>query len=217
VYLDSDYLNEFELKLLVSTFAGDILGALLPDFAADEHRKWIDFQIRALGEIAASERTAPRLVIGHVAAPHQPTVFRADGGSVDVPLNSSFYSDSPLQRGEPVAEFVTKYRAQMEYLNARFIRMVDEILAASPEPPVIVLWADHGSATTIDWSVTPVNEASDDALRERTSTLFAALTPGHDDVFPDDVAPQNITRYLADAYFDTNLGAAARGDNPRPP
>lgn len=217
VYLDSEYLNEFELKLLVSTFAGDIVGALLPDFAADQHRGWLEFQMRAPGEIAASDAAAPRLVVGHVSAPHQPTVFGPDGEPLPVPLNAEFYSDSPLERGEPVDEFISRYRAQMGYLNERFLRMVDEILAASPQPPVIVLWSDHGSASTIDWSVTPVDEASEAALRERRSTLFAALTPGREDVFPDDIAPQDIARYLADGYFGTDLGPAARGDNAVPP
>ncbi len=80
-----------------------------------------------------------------------------------------------------------------------------------------MLWADHGSASRVDWNVTSTEEASADALRERTSTLFAALTPGRSDVFPDDIAPQDIVRYLADAYFETDLGAAARGDDVSPP
>ena len=216
-YLDPGYLNEFELQLLVSTFAGDIVGSLFPDFAADQHRAWIESQVRAPGEIAASAGTTPRLVIGHVSAPHQPTVFGADGEPVHVPLNSKFYADSPLERGQPTDEFISRYRAQLPYLNERLLGMVDEILSASSQPPVIVLWADHGSASRVDWTVTSTEEASADALRERTSTLFAALTPGRRDVFPDDVAPQDIVRYLADAYFETDLGAAARGDDVSPP
>jgi hypothetical protein len=208
VYLDPGNLNEFELQLLVSTFAGDIVGFVAPDFASSQHRAWIDFQLRAPGMIAGERDPAPRLVIGHIPAPHQPTVFRADGEGIPVPLNAEFYADSPFERGEPVDEFKTLYTAQLEYLDRRFLEMVDDILANSTEPPVIILWADHGSASRIDWTVTPPSEADSAALDERTSTLFAALTPGTTNVFPDDIEPFDIFRRLADSYLGTHLGSA---------
>jgi hypothetical protein len=208
VYVDPGYLNEFEFKLLVSTFLGDGLAVMAPDLASSQHRNWINFQLRSLGEIAAAAANAPRLVVGHIPAPHQPTSFGPNGEPIVVPISRLFYADSPLERGEPLDEFADKYRDQLGYLNGRFLETVDAILANSAQPPVIILWADHGSASHVDWVVTTPDEAEPSALRERTSTLFAALTPGRTDVFPNDISPVNIFRFLADAYLGTDLGRA---------
>ena len=208
VYVDPGYLNEFEFKLLVSTFLGDALAVMAPDFASGQHRDWINFQLRSLGDIAQADSDVPRLVLGHIPAPHQPTSFGPNGEPIVVPISRFFYADSPLERGEPVDEFEKKYRDQLLYLNERFLEAIDEIVVNSDRPPVIVLWADHGSASSVDWVVTTPDEAEPSALRERTSTLFAALTPGRPDAFPNDIAPLNIFRILADAYLETDLGPA---------
>ena len=207
VYVDPGYLNEFEFKLLVSTFIGDAMALVAPDFASAQHRDWIDYQLGALGEIADTGSSGdPRLVLGHIPAPHQPTVFGPDGEAVVVPISRYFFADSPLERGEPADEFADKYRDQLGYLNERFLEMVDDILANSAEPPVIVLWADHGSASQVDWVVTTPDEAEPRALRERTSVLFAAFTPGESGVFPNDITPASIFRFLSDSYFGTEYG-----------
>ena len=208
VYVDPGYLNEFEFKLLVSTFLGDLLAVATPDLASAQHRDWINFQLKALPEIAELDDSVPRLVLGHIPAPHQPTSFGPNGEPIVVPISRLFYADSPLERGEPVDEFATKYRDQLGYLNERFLEMVDGIVANSDEPPVIVLWADHGSASEVDWVVTTPDEAAPSALRERTGILFAALTPGHTNLYPDDISPMNIFRLLADAYLGTDFGMA---------
>ncbi len=207
VYLDPRLLNEFEFKLIVSTFLGDLMALTVPDFASAQHRDWINFQLRSLRVIAGTETgSQARLVIGHIPAPHQPTVFGPNGEPIVVPISRSFHADSPVERGESVDEFVAKYRDQLGYLNKRFLEMVDGIMANSDEPPVIILWSDHGSASRVDWNVTSPEEAHPSLLRERTSTLFAALTPGEFNVFPDDITPASIFRFLADGYFGTEDG-----------
>ena len=208
VYVDPGYLNEFEFKLLVSTFLGDVLAVVTPDLASAQHRDWINYQLESLPRIAAARADAPRLVLGHIPAPHQPTSFGPNGEPIVVPVSRFFYADSPLERGEPVAEFAEKYRDQLGYLNERFLEMIDGIIANSDQPPVVVLWADHGSASRVDWVVTTPDEADPAALRERTSTLFASLTPGRSGVFPNDISPAGIFRFLADSYLGTELGRA---------
>ena len=209
VYVDPGYLNEFEFKLLVSTFLGDAMAVVAPDFASSQHRDWINYQLRSLGKIARADAgSGPRLVLGHIPAPHQPTVFGPNGEPIVVPISRLFYADSPLERGEPAGEFANKYRAQLGYLNGRFLEMVDAILANSEQPPVIVLWADHGSASRVDWVVTTPDEAEPSTLRERTRTLFASFTPGKSGVFPNDITPASIFRFLSDGYFGTEYGRA---------
>jgi len=208
VYVDGGHLNEFEFKLMVSTFLGDVLAVATPDLASGQHRERIEHQLDSLGRIAAAGGEDPRLVMGHIPAPHQPAVFGPNGEAVVVPISRLFYADSPEERGEPIEEFKQRYRDQLEYLNRRFLETIDAIQANSAEPPMIVLWADHGSATRANWVIQPWQTAEPDVVLERTGTLFAASTPGSSDVFPNDISPASIFRYLADAYLDTDLGRA---------
>jgi hypothetical protein len=207
-YMDNGSINEFELKLLTSTYLGDLIAAVAPDFASSSHRARITDEFDALADAAGSDRSEPQLVFAHVPAPHQPTVFGRDGEPIPVPLNEHFYSDSPLERGVNPDQWVVDYRHQLDHLNGLIIEAVDDIIEASDEPPVIVLWSDHGSSSRVDWVVTQPREANPVDLLERTGTLFASLTPNREAVFPDDITPVNTFRYLFDAYFGTQLGAA---------
>ena len=49
-------------------------------------------------------------------------------------------------------------------------------------------------------------------LLERTGILFATLTPGREDVYPDDPSPIDLFRGLFDAYFGTDYGRAVPPD-----
>jgi len=212
VYLDGGQLNEFEISLLMSTWAGDLVSILAPDFASSQQRQRILYNLDVLPEIAASSDDESDLVFAHVPAPHQPTVFGEEGSAVAVPLSDGWFADSPEERGEAKDEFIDRYRAQLPYLNERVLDTIDGILARSDEPPVIVLFADHGSASSVDWNVTDPEEADPARLLERTGNLFAALTPGHDDVYPDDVSPVDLFRLLFDAYLGTEYGRATPPD-----
>jgi hypothetical protein len=200
-------MNEFELRMLASTFLGDIVDLVAPKFAASEHAARIEHGFDALPRIA-SAGGEPVFVWAHISAPHQPTVFAADGSVVEVPLTDTFFGDSPLERGEDPAEFRERYRAQLGYLNDRILETVDEIVRRSPEPPVILLFADHGSSSRIDWVDTEPRDADPALLLERTGILFATLTPGQEEVYPDDASPIDLFRLLFDAYFGTDNGRA---------
>ena len=211
VLFDSGNMNEFELRLLASTFLGDIVDLVAPTFAASEHASRIERSLDTLPTIA-SAGGEPVLVWAHISAPHQPTVFAADGSVVEVPLTDTFFGDSPMERGEDPAEFRARYRAQLGYLNDRILETVDEIVRRSPEPPVILLFADHGSASRIDWVDVEPKDADPALLLERTGILFATLTPGQQDVYPDDASPIDLFRLLFDAYFGTDNGRAVAPD-----
>ena len=208
VYVDSGNLNEFEISLLTSTFAGTVVNAVAPDFGSGQLRERIQANLDALPEIAATRDRAPAVVYAHVPAPHQPTVFGTDGAPVVVPLTDTWFADSPGERGEDHDEFVERYRAQLPYLNERVLETIDGIVENSEVPPVIVLWSDHGSASVVDWNETDPADADPARLLERTGNFFAALTPGHEDVFPDDISPVDIFRLLYDEYFGTDFGRA---------
>ena len=185
VYLDGGQLNEFELSLLASTFTGDVVNLLAPDFASGQLRSRILGNLETLPRVANSSNRPPAFVWAHVPAPHQPVVMGSGGEPVAVPISDAWFADSPGERGETTEEFVERYRAQLPYLNERILEAIDGILA-SPESatPVIVLFADHGSASVVDWNVTDPAEADPARLLERTGILFAALTPERDGRLP---------------------------------
>jgi hypothetical protein len=208
VYVDGGQLNEFEISLLSSTFAGDIVGLIAPDFASAQQRDRILFNLESLGAIASNRDRPPAFVFAHVPAPHQPVVFGEGGTPVEVPISESFFADSPMERGEPQDEFIERYRAQLPYLNDRVLAAVDDIIAGSEVPPVILLFADHGSASAVDWNAADPYEVDPARLLERTGTLVAARTPDHDGVYPDDVSPADLLRLVFDAYWGTDYGPA---------
>ncbi|MDX6592763.1 MAG: hypothetical protein QOJ13_1959, partial [Gaiellales bacterium] len=212
VFVDSGNLNEFEISLLASTFVGDVVDLVAPTFASSQQASRIEHVLDTLPKIAAAGGD-PVFVWAHVPAPHQPTVFGADGSVVEVPLTRTFFGDSPIERGEDSAEFRERYRAQLGYLNDRIVATVDAILRNSSEPPVILLFADHGSASRVDWVEADPREVDPKLVLERTATLFATLTPGHDDVYPDDPSPVDLFRSLFDAYFGTDYGRAVPPEN----
>ena len=211
VFVDSGDLNEFEVTLLASTFVGDIVNFVAPTFAASEQASRIEHNLDALPTIASADGD-PVFVWAHIPTPHQPTVFAADGSVVAVPLTDTFYGDSPMERGEDPAEFRERYRAQLTYLNDRILETVDDIVSQSSEPPVILLFGDHGSASRVDWTEAEPTEVDPAFLLERTGTLFATLTPDRPNVYPDDASPIDLFRALFDAYFQTDYGRAVPPD-----
>lgn len=208
VYLDEGQLNEFEIKLLNSTFLGDVVSLLAPDFGSSQQRARIASGLQDAAEMAASPSSQPRLIFVHVPAPHQPSVFAADGSGVAVPINADFYNDSGPGRHLTPSAFARAYTAEVQHLNELVLAAVDGIVRASESPPVIVVLSDHGSASDVDWAVTQIHDASPQDLHERLSSFFAAYTPGKSGVFPDDISPVNVFRDLFDAYFGTHLGEA---------
>jgi len=208
VYLDAGEMNEYEIKLLNSTWLGQVVSFVAPTFASAQQADRIRTTLGYLDQVATAPHSQPRLVLAHVPSPHQPTVFRSDGSVLPVPIDDFFYSDSPLEKGIPHDQFVAQYRDHLTYLNGLVLDAVDRVIADSSRPPVIILWSDHGSASRVDWLTTEPEDAPPDELLERTGTLLAALTPGKTNVYPDDPSPASVMRYLFDAYFGTHFGRA---------
>jgi hypothetical protein len=125
-----------------------------------------------------------------------------------VPIDDGFFADSAAQRGQSIDQFTTDYGEHLAYVNDLVLESIDKVLQSSATPPVIVLVADHGSASRVDWRFAKTTEVDPAILLERTGILFAALTPERSDVFPDDISPVNVFRYLFDAYLGTELGEA---------
>jgi hypothetical protein len=196
VLMDAPQVNEFEWHLLASTFVLDLVDWIAPDLIADQQRALIDSAFEHATQVAEDHTLGPRFLFAHVLAPRSPLVYGAHGEALDLRVLRRT-NDTAAGAGLTQQEFAERMVGQTQYVNGRTLELIDAILVASPDPPVIIVLSDHGSRSRTFNPSTP----SDDELRERFATLFAAYTPGRTGVFPSDVAPAEVLGRLFEAYF----------------
>src|SRR5262249_55772060 len=154
-----------------------------------------------LPEVA--RRPGPTFTFAHVVSPHPPFVFGEDGSDVSPRRRSYFLNDGDVYRRHygGTDAYTRGYRDQAAFLTRQAGRMIDRIIANSPEPPVIILQSDHGSGLRLD---TGSVEGTD--LHERMSILNAYLLPGRGaEALYDSISPVNSFRVVLNAYFGAGL------------
>ncbi|MEJ2570929.1 MAG: hypothetical protein P8Y98_10365 [Anaerolineales bacterium] len=137
----------------------------------------------------------PKFVFAHVILPHLPFVFQPDG-TIELPDRPFSYMDGSDFEGS-VEEYHTGYVEQLQYLNGRLEDIVEAILSKPGTPPVIILQADHGPRSLLDWK-----SPSPQAIHETFSILNAYCFPGKstDTLYPG-ISPVNSFRILFNLYF----------------
>jgi hypothetical protein len=197
-FIDSGDINEFEIQLLRPSLVAPIATFVSPDVFSAQQRNRIDSVFRTVEQIATTATERPRFVFAHVPSPHAPWVSNRDG-SPRIGINfETIYADTPATTGLTREQIIDGYVGQSAYLAGRTVALIDRILLASPRPPIILVLSDHGSSL----DVTVANAET------RLRNLFAAYTPGHDALFPDDVTLVNVFPRLLDAYFGLDLPLA---------
>jgi hypothetical protein len=145
----------------------------------------------------------PKLTVAHVVSPHPPFVFGAEGEDVSPRPKKCVLSDGTVYRyfygGEET--YIPGYRAQVEFLVKQTERAIDQVLANSAEPPIIVLQSDHGPGMRLD-----MESAERTDHRERMGILAAAYLPGGGrEGLTDAISPVNIFRVVFNNEFGTRL------------
>jgi len=182
-----EVLNDFRTMLLETT----ILNPIVSPLGAAQKRARTLFTFEMIGEIARVEE--PTFVFAHLLVPHPPFVF--DRNCDPGPHTQGIWLGRPY---EPKG-----YVDQLFCVNKMVVALVDEILAESKVPPIIILQADHGpESTTVEWD--PPTEAF---LRERMGIFNAYHLPGdgRSQLYAS-ITPVNTFRLIFDFYFGTNLG-----------
>jgi hypothetical protein len=144
-----------------------------------------------------AELEGPTFGFVHLLLPHNPYVFDRDGRVIaSHPLTLSLKGqDRVWHVREPFVE-------QLRYTNTLLRRMIDDILARAPTPPMIILQGDHGtSLAEFDGGVRTVAEPV-----ERLAILNAYLVPEamRARLYPD-ITPVNTFRLLLSAQFGDDL------------
>jgi hypothetical protein len=163
-------------------------------------RERINYVLDHLPDVARDPRHT--FTFAHVLCPHPPIVFGENGEDVSRD-QETFMLNFPKANGRfPRAdEFRRAYRDQAAYITRRIQETIDRLLAASPEPPIIIVQSDHGSELELDvYNVENTNH------HERMSILNAYYFPGgrYEGLY-DSISPVNSFRVLLNTFFAAGL------------
>lgn len=196
--LTRDRSSEFR-QVFESTTAWPALRSLFgeegPLTRRDAHRVFGEHQLDTLEELAAQRGPAPRFVFAHLALPHEPYVFDADGSVV-------------LEGVEKSRTREDNYVRQLTYLNERLLTIVERIVEHNPDA-IVVLQADEGPHPVQRLRQGPPFrwlDASVAELGEKLRILNAVRLPGVSDAeLAEDLTPVNTFRLVLDRYFGADL------------
>jgi len=159
------------------------------------HRDQILVTYKGLQDIPSLEGNY--FVYAHIIAPHPPFVFGPNGEILphDEPftLNDANY----FIRDHTRHAYIVGYKRQIEYVNKLTMQAVDQILANSKTPPIIIIQGDHGSGAYLHWG------SLDNSIpQERFGILNAYYFPGqnYESLYPS-ISPVNSFRVVLDEYF----------------
>jgi Sulfatase len=196
---------------LLSQFGGERLKMWLTGPEPDlfhKKRQTILFELSQMPN--AVKLSGPKFVFMHLLCPHTPFVFTADGSD-------------PVQRGYgPTGEpgltsaftadmYRAYYSPQAQFIDGQLSGVIDEILANSAKPPIIVLISDHGPRSEVNWLT---SDPKDSNLRECLSNLTAIYLPprpgfagsaSESGGLNPSITPVNIFRIIFNDYFDTKM------------
>jgi len=193
VVISSDTAGEFEIAFFNAT----LLKTRASQKLAGTWRQRHLYNLEQVARIAADERIT--FTFAHMMLPHPPFVFDREGAPAE-----AYEIRMTPDRGRylpPDPKYRKLYLDQLIYTNKLIKPMIDQILAASPEPPVIVLQSDHGSWPASKW------EPSANWLKERMPILNAYHLPGDGaSMLYDSITPVNTFRVILDYYFGTSYG-----------
>ena len=157
-----------------------------------------------LGQIPAIAKIdKPTFSYIHILAPHTPFLFEADGqiansisGCMEGTDGSHYFASCP-----GIEKYQKKYIAQLAYINQKIENIINELLEKSDIPPIIILQADHGPGSMLDW-----DSAENTNLPERFQILNAYYVPEQNKkMLYSSISPVNSFRIIFNYLFQDNL------------
>jgi hypothetical protein len=196
--------NEFETMLIKSTALSLLLDGtkVFKTFersqsviSNEEHRIRVIYGLQKIKEIP--EWRGNYFVFLHVLSPHPPFIFSASGERVDHDRPFTFGDASHFMQIASRDEYIDGYIEQLQYINELTLDAVEEILAESNPPPVIIIQGDHGPGAYLDWQ-----SREDSNLKERHAILNAYFLPedGAKNLYPG-ISPINSFRVIFNTYY----------------
>lgn len=180
------FFNEFNRVFIEST----ALAPITRRFSLDQSRNRILFNFKKLGEIP--EIKGPTFTFAHILAPHQPYLFDRTGRPV---------YQGRFEMGGDVWKYKDAYLDQLIYTNKLLSATVDKIIKSSKNPPIIILQADHGPASSKGW-----DHPRALLLNERMGIFNAYYLPAQGDkiLYPS-ITPVNSLRLVFNYYLGADF------------
>ncbi len=185
------YLEPDPLRVGLTEFEGLVLETTAYRIAEDEglvdtklitfnrYRERSRFVLDTLPSLAQMD--GPQFVFAHILLPHPPFVFAEDGSRSD---SLSFLNEKDQYPG---VKYAAGYVMQLQFVNREMTRIVQEIIASSDTPPVIIIQGDHGP-----WL---------QPKARRLTILNAYYLPGHQDAISETITPVNTFRMVFNLYL----------------
>ena len=177
-------LNEFEKTLLNTSIARLFLDTeIIPGFNENalvrledyEHYLQTKYILEELPKTAKLK--GPKFVFVHILAPHIPHVFTPDG--------EFRYPEDKSKNG---------YRDNAMFIDRAILPMLQELLAESEEPPVIILMGDHGP---------PATKFTSPEARMKNLDAYYVDSSARSKLYVS-ITPVNSFRILLNEYFGTD-------------
>lgn len=183
--------SEFHNLLINST----PLPLILKGWQYQSHRERVLFIFKELEKVP--QGTDPFLAFAHIIAPHPPFVFGESGEPVQPNRNFSLGDGDHFTRNSNREEYRQSYTKEVLFLNKKLKEVIQKILAQSSVPPIIILQADHGPGSYLEW-----RHPENTNLRERMSNFTACFLPGQgEQKLSPTITPVNIFRIILNQYF----------------
>lgn len=203
VYVDvSAGLSEFHAVLLSLTPLDAVGRAFRRELGVshESHRRRALYTLDHLHDFALAE--GPKFIFAHLICPHPPFVFGPRGEARKVDRAFELVDGSALiKSAEDRIAYIGAYRDQVRFINRKIVSAVENILRASPRPPVIVIHSDHGPGSKLDWDRPDRTD-----MKERMSILNAIYFPGGPSPkFYETMSPVNIFRFVFNEVFGADF------------
>ena len=182
--------NELERTVIDGTAIGGALSSLGEGNAVGQGYRTLR-QVALIKQMAKTPTGTPQFVFAHLPAPHPPFVL--DAGCAIRPEDGLTLGSTGRTGAAGDARTMHLVGEQTTCVDRLITEVVDDIVTTQPNAVVIVL-SDHGPEEELDWW-----RPSEAAIAHRMANLFWSRTPGHPDVFPDDVTLVNVLPLLFNA------------------
>ncbi len=168
------------------------LTPLMPALGGDGARRRILCTFSTLPQVPQKVE-GPRFTFAHMLPPHPPYLFDRDGE----PLGRS-----EMQMTGDVWKNREAYLEQLRFVNQQVLKMVSKTLQTDGPSPIVVIQADHGTASLGERITGGWSDPEEDFLRERSSILNAYLLPDNvEENLYSSITPVNTFRLLFRHHF----------------
>jgi len=140
------------------------------------------------GAGAVPSLPGPKFVFIHLLGPHNPFVFGPHG---EILHRSTPFTLNDDRDAVDFNSYKAGYTGEIQYLNTRLLADIDEILAKSSTPPIILLQSDTGSDRALGWALAELN-------------AYYLPEGGSAHLYPS-ISPVNSFRVVFNTYFGGTL------------